>query len=74
MSDAAIDATIAGPLFATYSKNPAMAFDNAARVARRAALERSLADELAQAQLWIERTAGVTAPAADILTAAALER
>ena len=32
-----IDAIVAGSLFATYSKNPDVAFDNAARQARRAA-------------------------------------
>ena len=41
---------VAGPLFSTYSKNPEVPFDNAARLARRDALERSLAAELDQAQ------------------------
>lgn len=46
-----------GPLFATYSKNPALAFDNAARLARRDALAGELADELRLAHGWIELNA-----------------
>ena len=56
-SAAAITAVVAGPLFQTYSKNPALAFDNSARLARRAVLTGELADEIAAAQAWIERTA-----------------
>jgi hypothetical protein len=36
-------ATTAGPLFATYSKNPTLAFDNAARLERRAQAEPAIA-------------------------------
>jgi hypothetical protein len=48
-----IDLMVAGPLFSTYSKNPELPFDNAARVARRRELEETLAPELEQAQAWI---------------------
>lgn len=51
-----IAAVVAGPLFATYSKNPEQPFDNQARIDRRAALEGPLADEIAQARSWVERT------------------
>lgn len=54
----AIAALVAGPLFATYSKNPALAFDNAARLARREALEPALAAEIGAARHWLDRTAG----------------
>ena len=53
MKEAEIDALVAGPLFSTYSKNPELPFDNAARLARRSELEESLAPELEQAQAWI---------------------
>ncbi|MCW3846268.1 hypothetical protein OF829_03385 [Sphingomonas sp. LB-2] len=60
IADAALDASVAGPLFATYSKDPTRAFDNAARVARNAELERAIAPELNAAEMWI---AGRTVPA-----------
>ncbi|MGZ8285624.1 MAG: hypothetical protein ACXWUZ_07795 [Allosphingosinicella sp.] len=72
MSDSGIAATVAGPLFATYSKNPELPFDNEARLARRAELEEPLAPELIQAQGWIEATAGESAPAASSLARARL--
>jgi hypothetical protein len=72
MSDSAIEATVAGPLFATYSKNPELPFDNQARLARRAELEEPLAPELAQAQSWIEAETGESAPAAAALAQARL--
>jgi hypothetical protein len=71
MGDAAIDAVVAGPLFATYSKNPDLPFDNEARLARRAATEAALTGELAQAQAWIERTARADAAAAAAVHAGA---
>lgn len=74
ITDEAIDATIRGPLFATYSKNPGLAFDNAARLERRAQVESTIADELAQAQAWIKRTTGEVSPEADTLARAALIR
>jgi hypothetical protein len=57
MDRAAIERCVAGPLFATYSKNPSQSFDNQARIARRAALEASLADDLAQAERWLQPVA-----------------
>lgn len=43
-----------GPLFATYSKNPGLRFDNAAREAVRAVALRQLAPEIAQAERWLD--------------------
>lgn len=54
LSPECVKRTISGALFSTYSKNPAIAFDNSERLARRATLETVLADEIAQAQRWIE--------------------
>jgi len=59
IEDAALEATAAGPLFATYSKDPSLAFDNAARVARNAEIERAIARDLDTAEAWI---AGRTVP------------
>jgi hypothetical protein len=53
-TNAAIDLAVAGPLFATYSKNPGVAFDNAARVARRAATEVGMRAELDRAAQWLD--------------------
>jgi hypothetical protein len=64
MSEAEIDSTVEGPLFATYSKNPDQPFDNAARLARRAELEGSLAEELMHAQEWAASAGGDGATAA----------
>ncbi len=50
---AALEATLAGPLFSTYSKNPGVAFDNAARVAREAEQRTLLAGDLAAADQWV---------------------
>jgi hypothetical protein len=66
MSDAAIDMTVSGPLFATYSKNPELPFDNGTRLARRAEAEESLAEELAQAQTWIDTRTDERAEAATL--------
>jgi hypothetical protein len=49
-----IAAVVAGPLFATYSKNPAVPFDNAARLERRGLLEPTLAGEVGEARRWLE--------------------
>jgi hypothetical protein len=72
MSEAMIEAAVSGPLFATYSKNPELPFDNDARLARRAELEGPLAPELAQAQSWIEVRTGESAPGAATLAGARL--
>jgi hypothetical protein len=71
MNGTEIDAMVAGPLFSTYSKNPELPFDNAARLARRSELERTLAPELDQAQAWIaaREEAG---PARETIAAAGL--
>jgi hypothetical protein len=71
LDEAAIEATVAGPLFATYSKNPDLPFDNAARLARRAETEAALGGEMAQARAWIERTAPDEAAAAAAAVAGA---
>lgn len=49
----AFAAVVAGPLFATYSKNPDAAFGNAERLARRARAEADLGAELAAAEDWL---------------------
>jgi hypothetical protein len=48
-----IAALTAGPLFNTYSKNPAHAFDNAARLRRKDHLAVQLSGEIAEAERWI---------------------
>ncbi|QJU59652.1 hypothetical protein HL653_19525 [Sphingomonas sp. AP4-R1] len=53
-----------GPLFSTYSKNPTVAFDNDARLARKAELARSIGTELIAAHDWIARNGG---DAADVI-------
>jgi hypothetical protein len=53
LSDDEVRGVAAGPLFATYSKDPTVAFDNEARLARRRALEGALAAEIAAAGTWI---------------------
>jgi hypothetical protein len=72
MGDSAVDAAVAGPLFATYSKNPELPFDNEARLARRAELEEPLAPDVALAQRWIEAETGESEPAASALAEARL--
>ncbi len=54
---ARIAAAVRGPLFNTYSKRPGVAFDNAARLERRAVLLRELAAELAEVRSAAERAA-----------------
>ncbi|MBU1348321.1 MAG: hypothetical protein KKA16_15380 [Alphaproteobacteria bacterium] len=49
----ALEATLAGPLFSTYSKTPGVAFDNAARTAREAEQRTLLAAELTVADQWV---------------------
>lgn len=57
VTNAALDAIIAGPLFATYSKRPDVAFDNADRLARQAVSAAALAPEIAAARAWVGRRA-----------------
>jgi hypothetical protein len=73
VTDADLEAQVSGPLFSTYSKNPTEAFDNAARVARRSELERTLASELEQAQSWVEGRAGEAAITAEAIAAVKLD-
>jgi hypothetical protein len=49
----AVAAITKGPLFKTYSKNPALAFDDAARRARQATQAEALAPEIATARDWV---------------------
>lgn len=51
---------VGGELFARYSKNPQVAFDNAARLARREALRQELRPELEEARQWVAARAGET--------------
>lgn len=71
LSPAEIDETVAGPLFATYSKNPGVAFDNAARLARRDAAAARLSAEIERARVWIA-SAGGAEPAVAAVEAARL--
>jgi hypothetical protein len=71
MTEGEIDAIVAGPLFATYAKNPNLAFNNELRSARRSDLERSLAPELELAQKWVAKNGGAK-KALKVIAAAAL--
>ena len=51
----AIEKVVSGPLFAAYSKNPTVPFNNEVRLAQRSESERRLASEIERAQLWIEK-------------------
>lgn len=53
--DERLDAIIGGELFARYSKNPSVAFDNSARLARRDALKKEMAGELDEARNYVLR-------------------
>ena len=54
VDDAQLDTIMAGELFTRYSKNPQVAFDNAARHERRRALAADLAPEIAEARAYVE--------------------
>lgn len=56
-SPSAIEKLVAGPLFGSYAKNPAIRFDNTARIERRQRLLGEIEPELVAAGEWIERTA-----------------
>lgn len=56
-SPARIAAVADGPLFRTYAKNPAVAFDNLDRIERREAACKMLEAELAAAQAWLHLNA-----------------
>lgn len=68
----AIAGLVAGPLFATYSKNPEVAFDNAARLARRSEIEAMLASEIAAAERWLEPHREIAADALAVIESRAL--
>jgi hypothetical protein len=72
LDEAAAEAIAKGPLFATYSKNPSLAFDNAARLERREALASALEREIAAAEAWIARQGADAASALRKLADAAL--
>ncbi len=55
---AAISAITGGPLFTTYSKDPAQPFDNAARLARLAEMDSDLTEEIARAKAWAAARGG----------------
>jgi hypothetical protein len=74
MDPATVGAIIQGPLFASYSKNPTVAFDNQARLRRRMELAPSLSEEIAMAQAWIARHGPDAGAAMQTLEAAALVR
>jgi hypothetical protein len=69
----ALETVVVGPLFSTYSKDPRVAFDNAARRDRAAQVAAAIAPELDAAQAWVERKASTSTPDA-ALVAAALSR
>ncbi|WP_066807411.1 hypothetical protein [Sphingomonas asaccharolytica] len=62
ISDAALEATVAGPLFSTHSKNPSIAFDNTARIALAAETECKLQAEIAAAEAWIAERGATPSP------------
>jgi hypothetical protein len=67
-----IEAIVAGPLFATYSKDPQLPFNNEMRLKRRSELEQRLAFELEQAEDWV-RDRGGEEEAVRAIAAAALQ-
>jgi hypothetical protein len=62
ISNEALEATVAGPVFSTHSKNPSIAFDNATRIALAAATEREREAEIAAAEAWIARRGATPSP------------
>ena len=68
----AAEQLVNGPLFSSYSKNPALAFDNAARVRRNRALMTELADEIAAAESWLAGNASDAAGCMAAVSDAAL--
>jgi len=69
---AALREIVSGPLFMSYSKQPSIAFDNEARLARRNALIEELAADIAAAHAWIERTTNAPAAVPPVLADAQL--
>lgn len=58
ISAARIDQIVSEPLFSTSAKNPALAFNNAQRLARRADLAAAIGTELDEAERWVENVGG----------------
>ncbi|HEX8841399.1 MAG TPA: hypothetical protein VF757_03780 [Sphingomicrobium sp.] len=73
MNEGEIDAILAGPLFATYSKDPQVPFNNDMRLERRSELEKTLAPELEQAEHWVADHGG-EGEALRVIAEAALQR
>ncbi|WP_076070078.1 hypothetical protein [Sphingomonas montana] len=72
LSDPEIAERVAGPLFATYSKNRDVPFSNADRLARRRQAETDLAGEIAIAETWIAPHADLARAATATIAAVAL--
>lgn len=51
------EATVAGPLYSTYSKNPDVPYDPKQRLVRRSEAKLRLAHEIAEAKSWVEAKA-----------------
>jgi hypothetical protein len=64
-----VHAVVAGPLFATYSKNPTVAFDNSVRLARKHEADRRLMNEIDAAEVWLQAYANRAGAALDQLDA-----
>ncbi len=73
MTAAQVDAIVDGPLFTTYSKNPALAFDNDARLTRRRETAALIADDLAMARRWIDQSGPVAGQAIAVVDAARID-
>lgn len=71
-AEEAIAALAEGPLFSTYSKNPAASFDNAARQSLKQRAAQELAGEIAEAERWLAAHAGDAGQIAGQLVAASL--
>lgn len=65
-----LETVVGGPLFSTYSKDPSVTFDNAARRTRAEAVAAAIAPELAVAEAWVARHASAAAPDAALMAAA----
>jgi hypothetical protein len=53
-----VGSIVAGPLFARHAKRPETAFDNIARLERKARIQLDLSAEIAAASAWIEQAGG----------------
>ncbi len=71
---AQLDEIVSGPLFKSYSKNPDVAFDNAARIARQKEVFGMIGDEIKTAEAWIAKNAPDASAVLKQIQAAALGR